>query len=426
MAPMCALCGRSGEIRQSHIIPKFASRWIKRTAATGYLASAADAAKRAQDGVKVQLLCGDCEELFSKYEKHFAENVFCPFHDKGARSFNYDKNLALFAASLSWRSLKTTCGEAARDRPNLATAIDRAEACLRGYLLGKRGSIEPYESHLVFVGNESSCGEFHANKWYTTRSIDSTLVPSNGAVFAYSLLPRMAVVTSILPATMDGWLGTSIKPDGKIETSQRVDDPVFWEFVRNRALQALTLSPGPSDEVAERRLKRAWESNKLKALNSESMDIVMEEMYEKMGMEMRSKAMPKTIIALVEDVMKKAGVASGGGLAEDREARWCTREVAQVLAALPKNEAEAIDREIKEVIYKAMNAHVHEAGLVKTSHIWVVFMVHHGASRVVQHKKIHDELTSLESQRTGDRVPIAIFSMNVEDGGCSYESGFCI
>ena len=36
---------------------------------------------RIQDGVKKKLLCGDCELLFSIYEKQFAENIFIPYHN---------------------------------------------------------------------------------------------------------------------------------------------------------------------------------------------------------------------------------------------------------------------------------------------------------------------------------------------------------
>lgn len=164
MASKCALCGRRGNIRQSHITPKFASKLIKDTSATGYLSSAADGSKRVQDGKRVSLLCDNCEERFSKSEKYFAENVFYQYHNKGTQLFNYDKNLEYFATSLSWRSLKVTYNEAVHDQPHFTARLDRAEACWREFLLGQRQHIEPHETHLLFIENELGRGGFRVNE----------------------------------------------------------------------------------------------------------------------------------------------------------------------------------------------------------------------------------------------------------------------
>ena len=227
-APTCALCGVAGDIRQSHVIPKFAINWIKRTSLTGRLASATDAAKRIQDGIKISLLCDNCEEIFSKAEKYFAEKIFTPFHDNGVRLFDYNKNLEHFATSLSWRSLKVSYDEAVRDHRRLISTINRAEVCWREFLRGRRESIQPYENHLIFTGDQSNCEKFRIDKWYNSRSVDSTLVVLNEALFSYSLIPRMIFVTSIRPVAMDGWRGTLIKKCGKIGVTQNVSNSNFW------------------------------------------------------------------------------------------------------------------------------------------------------------------------------------------------------
>lgn len=424
----CALCGRQGDIRLSHIVPKFATGWIKRTGATGGLAGAADGAKRLQDGEKVRLHCGGCEERFSRHEKYFAEKIFYPFHDGGARSFEYDKSLGVFAASLSWRALKVSRGEAARDppAPSLAAAVDEAEAAWRALLLGERQSMEPYESHLIFVDDRSSCGEFYPDKWYTFRGTDRMLARLGDRAFAYMLLPRMIVVTSIRPAAMDGWLGTSIEAAGKITASQRVQDPVFWEFVSDRALNGLTLTPGPSVEESQRRLKRALERDPSRVLESDTMKIIMDDEDKIMVAKMKGKNMSEVVIWLVEHVIIKSKSAYESGSTEDKTAAWNARAIARVIADLPQDDAARLGREIAGAVNGARDSRAHMEVLVKTGRIWVAFAVDHNAAKKTLQEWIRDKVECLRRQPGGLETPIAVFSTNVEGSKCSFESGFAL
>ena len=423
----CALCGRQGDIRLSHLVPKFVLKWIKRTSATWRLASAADGARRLQDGAKTHLLCGGCEERFSRHEKYFAEKIFHPFHDDGARSFEYDESLGVFAASLSWRALKVSRGEAARDLPPiLAAAVDEAEAAWRSLLLGERRSMEPYESHLIFVDDESSCGEFYPDKWYTFRGTDCTLGKSVDRALAYTLLPRMIVVTSIRPATMDGWLGTSIKAAGKITTSQRVHDHPFWKFVSDRALNGLTLTPGPSAEEGERRLMRALERDPSRVLESDTMKIIMDDEDKIMVAKMKGKNMSEVVIWLVEHVIIKSKSAYESGSAKDKTADWNTRAIARVIADLPQDDAARLGREIAGAVNGARDSRAHMEVLVKTGRIWAAFAVDHNAAKKTLQEWIRDKVECLRRQPGGLETPIAVFSTNVEGSKCSFESGFAL
>ena len=64
----CALCQDKSELELSHIIPKFVLRYLKETSA-GFLRSAENPNTVVQDGEKHYMLCGKCEDLFSKYER---------------------------------------------------------------------------------------------------------------------------------------------------------------------------------------------------------------------------------------------------------------------------------------------------------------------------------------------------------------------
>ncbi len=61
----CALCEQAAPLEVGHIVPAFVVKWVKQTSATGYLRLGASPNRREQDGFKVPLLCGACEDRFS-------------------------------------------------------------------------------------------------------------------------------------------------------------------------------------------------------------------------------------------------------------------------------------------------------------------------------------------------------------------------
>lgn len=73
----CAMCKRDRELRDSHIVPRFAFEHLKRTSATGFLRLSSQPNRRIQDGRKLPLLCDDCEQRV--VEQKFAEVVFKPY-----------------------------------------------------------------------------------------------------------------------------------------------------------------------------------------------------------------------------------------------------------------------------------------------------------------------------------------------------------
>ena len=71
---VCALCLQERQLRDSHIIPKFVFDYLKRTSATGFLRFSDRPNRRAQDGMTAALLCDECEQRLSVFEKYFAEH----------------------------------------------------------------------------------------------------------------------------------------------------------------------------------------------------------------------------------------------------------------------------------------------------------------------------------------------------------------
>lgn len=105
MQGTCKLCRTETTLKESHFIPKFVGKWVKRTGVTGYLREKNEVHRRAQDITKEYWLCGDCERMFSGLEGSFANKVFYPFVDNGESVANYNDWMVKFCTSLSWRTL---------------------------------------------------------------------------------------------------------------------------------------------------------------------------------------------------------------------------------------------------------------------------------------------------------------------------------
>jgi hypothetical protein len=148
----CALCGKNGDIRLSHIVPHLVGRNLKKTS-IGAIRNMENPNKPVQDIEKHYLLCGDCEKLFSSSETWFANHIFYPYLRDKKDSFDYDEHLHFFLTSLSWRSLFLDIMDFVEHGgvgiEALQCLID-SEAIMKSYLLNKRCDIGKIENHILF------------------------------------------------------------------------------------------------------------------------------------------------------------------------------------------------------------------------------------------------------------------------------------
>ncbi len=105
MKGKCALCESERELQESHIIPRFVFKWFKETS-PGAIRSTQTPNLRIQDGAKLELLCADCENLISGWERAFCETIFTPFHLNQFKPVEYSVWALKFAVSVSWRVLQ--------------------------------------------------------------------------------------------------------------------------------------------------------------------------------------------------------------------------------------------------------------------------------------------------------------------------------
>jgi hypothetical protein len=231
----CELCRTTAELRESHVIPKFAIRWMKETG-TGYIRRVAAANIRLQDGAKRRMLCGECEQRFSGPENYFAAEVFRPFLS-GARSVVYDARLTYFVVSLLWRALQRERNEAADlpERPNLQFAEAQAE--WREFLLGRTALQRFPQFHLfiadIAVANPPGVPNFNL---YCARAFDATFFELEGRCYVVSKFARFFFVALLTPGQENDWIGTRIDgTGGTLSIPQEIRDGGFGGWLMARA-----------------------------------------------------------------------------------------------------------------------------------------------------------------------------------------------
>ena len=99
----CRLCQTDSDLQLSHILPAFTYRWLRESSGNGHIRNTIEPNKRVQDGLKRYWLCASCEELFSRDETAFANQLFYPYLSESGKAFPYSSWLLRFCTSVSRR-----------------------------------------------------------------------------------------------------------------------------------------------------------------------------------------------------------------------------------------------------------------------------------------------------------------------------------
>jgi hypothetical protein len=173
MEGLCKLYGTKEQLRKSHIFPRFAVDYLKRTGSQ-YLRRPVQPNKREQDGPKRYLLSDRAEQEFGKREKWFSENILTNYIDNNQREFHYDENLFYFTISFLWRILLVNI-----DHPSYKpfhSKILETEVEWRNFLKDYRYPINFDRVYIYFTDRV----KFHNLKHekvdsYMTRALDGTI-----------------------------------------------------------------------------------------------------------------------------------------------------------------------------------------------------------------------------------------------------------
>lgn len=199
MQGICRLCHAASVLRESHFIPKFIGKWVKKTGVTGYIRESNEIHKRAQDIAKEYWLCGDCEALFSRWEREFANKVFYPFVDNGGSIANYGEWMSKLCASLSWRTLTyiRSKNDSSQKTDEYNKSIDDAERHWRKFLIGEQLNLNQYEQHVFPLERIESTTESglppNINRYFL-RTMSMDIIGNSTDLYVYTKLPGFIVL----------------------------------------------------------------------------------------------------------------------------------------------------------------------------------------------------------------------------------------
>jgi hypothetical protein len=215
MTNLCALCLQNGDLQESHIIPKFVFRWLKKGTP---IRSNQNINRRIQDGIKFPLLCRNCEQVFSSWEKTFSEQIFIPLHDSKpvTRRIDYRKWMMKFAVSISWRVLiHYKIIEELKDfSEEKIKLINEALEIWRKFLLDEIEHPQKFEQHVLpidIISTHNLKGVSPFINRYLLRSCHFDIFTSENTIIVYTKLCRIMIFGFVLEKDSSRWQGTKIR-----------------------------------------------------------------------------------------------------------------------------------------------------------------------------------------------------------------------
>jgi hypothetical protein len=191
----CKLCGTNTTLKESHIVPKSIYKWLKDTSGTSFLRRTGNINVRTQDGIKMYLLCGDCEQKFGTYEKHFKEKIFLPvnevdFPTQSPNGFDYDDKLFYFLISVWWRTIQWSLNDKEVQDSKYWDLILECEKELKEFLLTYKYPVNFDKIYINMFGYvEYAPPQFKKVNHFFMRSVDPFIMFDDTSCFFSFRIP---------------------------------------------------------------------------------------------------------------------------------------------------------------------------------------------------------------------------------------------
>lgn len=206
---LCRLCQHERPLRDSHIIPRFVSKWLLESSPSHGLRDLETPNRRRQDAPTVPFLCSDCEQIFSLWESKFAARIFLPLHLNEGNTFEHEDWGLKFASSIVWRVLTESLEHGwGRFTPGQSLSATAAGQAWRAFLLGNTRHPGHFEVHaiplnVVPVANGADVSPF-LNR-YLLRAADAEVVVGERDVLVYAKLCRILLVGHVVVERQAHW-----------------------------------------------------------------------------------------------------------------------------------------------------------------------------------------------------------------------------
>lgn len=273
----CALCDSDSPLCESHIIPQFVFDWMKETSATGHIRFAENPNRRVQDGWKPRLLCSECEQRFSRWEKAFSERIFTPLNtlaEKDRVALPYGPWMEKFAVSISWRVLTVyRLMGGLNEFPNeMVVAADQAQRWWKEFLLDERPNPGSFEQHMLPVNiiADTTVPDLPPNfNRYLLRAVDIYVAHGSKICIVYAKMGKIVLFGFIAMPTAKKWEGTKLRIRGGTFGSDKyvLHDSVL-DFLMEQA-RKMSRAWDRISEQQEGKINSSFEENRDRAANSE-------------------------------------------------------------------------------------------------------------------------------------------------------------
>ncbi len=295
MKSKCKLCHLNRELNDSHVIPSFVGRWLKKTSATGYFIAVdtEGTAERSQDLYKAKLLCDNCEGILNQFETYFANNIFHPFKNGTLNAIDNNENIAKFVVSISLRVLWLHQGINHPFVMKWAHILNKLEQEWRQYLLCSGDFVKGPNSHHILFSNK----QLLANGLRSAPNLILNLLRSSafypfekfGKAYIFSNMAGIQVISMIYPHELPASIGTQVYPEQTLGGKDRPG--IGWggyfqnimEFSNKQDAIQSALPKGYKNMI-----DRTVEKNPERAINSEDTKLI----YQQQIMSRKMKTQP--------------------------------------------------------------------------------------------------------------------------------------
>ena len=272
----CALCASTSELQASHIIPRFVFDWLRDASATGHFRSSQIPDLRVQDGLKPRMLCKRCEQLFSTWEKAFAEKCFVPLNSGNVRDVRYGPWMLKFATSVSWRVLRLFAANdgLAGFPEHIMTEVDDTLREWSLFLLGDRPHPGRHEQHMFVadVIEHTSVANTPTNiSRYLARAIDPYVAHTQDSAITYAKMGKFVLFGFIAMEHPRRWKGTKLHVRHGLYGQHDIELPSdLRDFIFDRARLVAEKYSQISEQQREQ-IRKSYEQNPDRAAQSDTL-----------------------------------------------------------------------------------------------------------------------------------------------------------
>ena len=272
----CALCAGSSDLQASHIIPGFVFDWLRETSATGHFRFSQSPNRRVQDGWKPRMLCWNCEQRFSAWEREFAEKCFVPINSGGVRKISYGPWMLKFATSVSWRVLRVfaATGGLSGFPGHILAKVDDALQAWACFLMGSQADPGSHEQHMFVVDVLESTSNDNppANiSRYLARAIEFYVDHTQDSAISYAKMGRFVLFGFVEMQHPRRWKGTKLNVQHGLFGQADIELP---SNVRDFIFQRARLAAETSSQISERqqtKIRQTYERDLERAARSETL-----------------------------------------------------------------------------------------------------------------------------------------------------------